>query len=141
MEREDEENYGKVTSFRIPSALHAEFKRKAREQGRSMNEVIRDLVKGYVGLNTSIDELEKKKSEIETKISELEAKKSEIEKEIERQEGQIPDGVKEYLRGPFQDQEKSIQEKRIREFSRKLDMEPEEFVETAKEEVEGFDGI
>jgi len=141
MREENEENYGKVTSFRIPSALHTEFKRKAKEQGRSMNEVIKDLVRAYVGLNTPIGELERKKSEIETKIGELEAKKSEIEREIERQKGRIPDGVKDYLRGPFQDQERSIQEKRIREFSRKLDMEPEEFVETAKEEVEGFDGI
>jgi len=106
-----------------------------------MNEVLKDLVRGYVGLDTPIDELRREKSEIEAEISELEAKKSEIEREIENKKGQIPDGVKEYLKGPFQDQDEPIKEKRIREFAGKLDMEPEEFVETAKEEVEGFDGI
>ena len=140
VEEKDKESYGKVTSFRIPSALHTEFKRKAKQQGRSMNEVVRDLIKAYVGLSTPIDELKKEKSEIETKISELEAKKSEIEKEIENQKGEIPDQVIEYLRGPFQDQRTEIQDKRIREFSGKLDMTPEEFVKKAKQEIDDFNG-
>jgi len=99
------------------------------------------LLRAYIGINSPIDDLRDELMELEAEKSHIEARIEEIEREIEERKGQIPDGVKDYLRGPFQDQERSIQEKRIREFSRKLDMEPEEFVETAKEKVEGFDGM
>jgi len=135
------ESQRKVTSFRADESVLKEAKRKARQQGRTITEVINDLLRAYIGINSPIDDLQDELMELEAEKSHIEAKMEEIKREIEERKGQIPDGVKDYLRGPFQNQEKSIQEKRIREFSRKLDMEPEEFVETAKEEVEGFDGI
>jgi len=132
-------------SVRIESDLKDLVQKKAEEKGDTITELVNSFLKTYVNVNSPIDQLEGEIRDQRRRVEREKTKLDVLERELEsaKEEERIYFEPKErrYLQGPFYDLSDEKQRERIRGMADRKGVNPEELVEKAEKQIEGFHGI
>ena len=130
-------NGSKHVGFRADPDLVDEAKRKAENQGASLSEILRDYLRTYVGVNSRIEELKRKKKEAEKELEKAKSKVRAVEKQLEKEKERVPDKYVDYWERKSAEMSESRKEEFLRNSADNLDMTVEEFKRRLLEKVGG----
>lgn len=133
-------------SFKIEKDLKKIVRRKAEKNGDNLSDLINSFLKTYANVNSDLDELKEKVEKAKKDEEEAKMRKKALEKELEKAKEEaelyLEPKDEQYLKHHINDLEgERTQIKRIRNMAARYDVDPREFLERVKEQVDGFDGL